>query len=224
MTESYPANWAMFGCAAVENDAAPVETTRAAKSHTPARRLELIADLVSPEALEPNQRLIQRLKIVDADAAHLLQRLELPLIKPVHHIGHLLPFLGEPHPHRPPVGGRALMVDVAGIDQLLEIVRDVGAEIEAAARELAGRQFGIADVEQQQSLHAVDVRAAQAFKFIFDDINKQSMKPLDKLQGNKIAPLEIFYLRRARIRPLFQDYTHRLPSLVVVKSPTWRGL
>jgi hypothetical protein len=34
MTESYPANLAIFGCAAVENDAAPVETTRAAKSHT----------------------------------------------------------------------------------------------------------------------------------------------------------------------------------------------
>ena len=34
MTESYPANLVIFGCAAVENDAAPVETTRAAKSHT----------------------------------------------------------------------------------------------------------------------------------------------------------------------------------------------
>src|SRR4029078_10475780 len=117
-----------------------------------------------------------------------------------------------------------MRVVVAGSDQLVEWVGAVGAEIEAAARELAGRQFGIADVDKQQCLHAVDVRAAQAFKFIFDDINKQSMKPLDKLQGNKIAPLEIFYLRRARMRPLFQDYTHRLPSLVVVKSPTWRGL
>src|SRR5262249_46635551 len=69
------------------------------------RRSELIADLVGPEALEPNQGLVQRLEVVRADAAHLLQRLELPLVEPIHDLAHLPPFLCEAHPDRPAVAG-----------------------------------------------------------------------------------------------------------------------
>ena len=93
------------------------------------------------------------------------------------------------------------MVDVAGIDQLLQIVGDVGAEIIAAAGELAGGQLGIADIVEQQSLHAIDVGTAQAFEFVFDHVEQQSMKPLDELQGNKIAALEVFCLIGGRTRP-----------------------
>ena len=44
------------------------------------------------------------------------------------------------------------------------------------------------------------------------------MKPLDELQGNKIAALEVFWLLSSarHVRPYIQGYTHRLPSLVVV--------
>src|SRR3990170_535861 len=75
-------------------------------------RSELVADLVGPEALEPNQGLVERLQVIGREAADLLQGLELALIEPVHHLAHLLPFVGEADPHRPAVGLRALMVDV----------------------------------------------------------------------------------------------------------------
>ncbi len=84
-----------------------------------------------------------------ADAADLLQGLELALEQSVHHLADLLPLVGEPDAHRAAVGGRALMIDVAGIDQLLEIVGDVRAEIVAAAGQLAGGQLGIADIVEQ---------------------------------------------------------------------------
>ena len=42
--------------------------------------LELVTDLVRPEAFEPDQSLVQNLQVVGTDAAHLLQRAQLTLV------------------------------------------------------------------------------------------------------------------------------------------------
>jgi hypothetical protein len=61
--------------------------------------LQLVADLVGPEALKTNERLVERLKVVRGDAANLLQRFQLAQIKAIDHLAHVLAFFGEPHPH-----------------------------------------------------------------------------------------------------------------------------
>jgi len=54
------------------------------------------------------------------------------------------------------------MIEETHLDELLEIVRDVRAEIVAARAQLARGQLLVADVEQQQRLDGVDVGAALA--------------------------------------------------------------
>jgi hypothetical protein len=100
------------------------------------------------------------------------------------------------------------VVDIAGLNQLLQVVGDIRAEIVAAAGQLSRRQFGVADVVQEQRLHAVHVGTAQAFELILDDVEKQSMQTLNELQGHQIAALEIFWLLCTGTSPYSQDHCH----------------
>ena len=77
------------------------------------------------------------------------------------------------------------------LDQLLEIVRDVRAEIVAARAQLAGGQLGVADIEQEQRLHAVHVRAAAAVEFVLDDVEKPPVQTLHERQRLEIERLRI---------------------------------
>ena len=82
-------------------------------------------------------------------------------------------------------------MDVAHLDQLLEIVGDVRAEIVAARPQFAGRQLGFADVEQKQRLDAVDVGAAGAVEFVLDHVEQPPMQTLDQRQRLQIKRLEV---------------------------------
>ena len=53
------------------------------------------------------------------------------------------------------------MIEEAHLDELLQIVGDVGAKIVAARAQLARGQLLVADVEEQQRLDGVDVGAAR---------------------------------------------------------------
>src|SRR5262249_51625379 len=151
--------------------------------------LEPVTDLIGPEPLKPDQGFVERLKIVVIDAADLLQGLQLPLIERADHLRDFLPLIGEADPHGTPIGIRALVVDVAGLNQLLEIVGDVRAKIVAAACELAGGKLGVANIVEEQGLDTVHIGTAQAFELILDDVQQQPMQPLDQLQGNQITTL-----------------------------------
>ena len=87
-------------------------------------------------------------------------------------------------------------MDVTAFDQLLEIVGDVGAQIMAARAQLARRQFLIADIEQQQRLHAVDLAFVAAIQFVLDHVEQLTMQPLDEIEGLEIVLAE----RIARLR------------------------
>ena len=94
---------------------------------------------------------------------------------------------------------------IAHLDQLLDVVGDVGAEIIAAGAQLAGGQFLVADVVEQQSLHRVDVGAAAAVELVLDDVEQPAMQPLHHVEGFEIygahggdtlrAGLAVFLLR-----------------------------
>lgn len=75
------------------------------------------------------------------------------------------------------------MIEEAELDELLQIVGDVGAEIVAARAQLARGQLLVADVVEQESLHRVDVRAAAAIEFVLDHVEQPAMQPLHQSQG-----------------------------------------
>ncbi len=57
----------------------------------------------------------------------------------------------------------------------------------AAGAQLAGRQFLIADVEQHQGLHAVDLEFAAPFQLVLDDIEKLPVQTFDQGQRLEIT-------------------------------------
>src|SRR6201998_4569992 len=107
-------------------------------------------DRVGPEPLEPVQRLVQRRELLVRDAADLLHRLDVLLIERLDDAADFLALRGEADTDRTAIHARALMIEEAEFDQLLQIVRDVGAEVIAARAQLTRGQFFVADVIEQQ--------------------------------------------------------------------------
>ena len=96
---------------------------------------------------------------------------------------------GQADADRAAIDARTLMIEEAELDELLEVVGDVGAEVVAARAQLARGQFLVADVIEQQRLHRIDVGAAAAIEFILDDIEQAAMQPLHQSQCFKIERL-----------------------------------
>src|ERR1700760_4854762 len=136
------------------------------------RCLEAIQDLVGPEPLEAIQRLVQRRELLVRDAADLLDRLDVLLIERIDDAADLLTLRGQGNADRAAINARALMIEEAELDELLQIVGDVGAEIVAARAQLARGQLLVADVVEQERLHRVDVGAASAIEFVLDDVEQ----------------------------------------------------
>src|SRR5262245_33826037 len=109
------------------------------------------------------------------------------LVELLHDLVDLLALLGEADAHRAAVETRPLVMQIAHLDELLQIVGNVRAEVVAARAQLTSGKFGIADVEQEQRLHAVDVRTPAPIKLILDDVEQATMKALDKRQGLEIG-------------------------------------
>src|SRR5215471_6845933 len=139
---------------------------------------ETIQDLVGPEPLEAMQRLVQRRELLVRDAADLLDRLDVLLIQRLDDAADLLALRGQANAHRAAINARALMIEEAELDQLLQVVGDVGAEIVTARAQLARGQLLVADVVEQERLHRIDVGTAAAIEFILDDVEQTAMQPL----------------------------------------------
>jgi hypothetical protein len=73
-------------------------------------------------------------------------------------------------------------VDVAHINELLEIVGDVGAQIIAPRLQLSGGQFAFADVIEQQRLDAVELGSVQTVGEVSGDDVKGLNKALVRLE------------------------------------------
>src|SRR6201993_5288752 len=106
------------------------------------------------------QRLVQRRELLVRDTADLLDRLDVLLIERIDDAADLLTLRGQANADRAAINARALMIEEPELDELLQIVEDVGAEIVAARAQLARGQLLVADVVEQERLHRVDVGAA----------------------------------------------------------------
>src|SRR3569623_2077476 len=105
-----------------------------------------IQDLVGPEPLKAMQRLVQRRELIVRDAADLLHRLDVLLEQRIDDVADFLALLGQADANRTAINARTLMIEEAHLDELLEIVRDVRAEIVTTRTQFTGGQFLVADV------------------------------------------------------------------------------
>src|SRR5215472_1784625 len=168
------------------------------------RSLETVENLVGPEPLETMQRLVERAELLGIDAADLLHRAHVLLVERIDDVAHLAALVGELDAHRAAVDARALVIKEAHLDELLEIVGDVGAEIVAARAQLAGGQLLLSDIVQQQGLYRIDVGAAATVELVLDDVEQAAMQPLDQGQGFEIKRTDVVEPRFAigRLRRL----------------------
>ncbi len=71
----------------------------------------------------------------------------------------------------------------AQINELPDIIGNIGAEVITAGAQLACRYLGVADVVKQKRLHRVNVVAIAPVKFVPDHIEQSMMKALHQRQG-----------------------------------------
>src|SRR5882762_7367490 len=158
---------------------------------------ETIQDLVGPEPLEPVQRLVQRRELVVRDAADLLHGLDVLLIERIDDAADFLALRGQANTDRAAIDARALMIEEAEFNQLLQIVGDVGAEVVAAGAQFARGQFLVADVIEQQRLHRIDVGAAATIELVLDHVEQAAVQPLHQSQCFEIERLHRSFARSA---------------------------
>src|SRR5262249_321858 len=103
--------------------------------------LEPIENLVGPEPLQPMQRLVESSELVGGDAAHLFDGADMLLIERLDGVADLPALLGQLDAHRTAVDARTLMIEETHLDQLLQIVGNIGAKIVAARAQLAGSEL-----------------------------------------------------------------------------------
>src|SRR5262249_39072897 len=144
--------------------------------------LEPEADLIDPEALQALQGHAEQVEIGRRDVADGIERTQMPVEQLLQHVTYRLALARQTHQDRTTVCFRALMMDVARLDQLLQIVRDVRAEIMPTRAQFAGGQFLVADVEQQQRLDAVDLALIAAVKFVLDYVEQLAVQTLNQIE------------------------------------------
>src|SRR5437773_11660417 len=127
---------------------------------------EPIQDLVGPEPLEAMQRLVQRRELLVGDAADLLHRLDVLLVERVDDLADFLAPRGQADADRAAIDARALMIEEAELDELLEVIGDVGAEVITARAQFARGQLLVAGVIEQPCLHRIDVGGASAIELL----------------------------------------------------------
>src|ERR1700752_2573979 len=109
-------------------------------------QLDLRAGNSGPELLEPTQRDASSLKIIRSEFG-LRQHLEMTLMHCRQAVPQLTSLFGKMNVGRAAVVQRALLHEVAVLDHLLDIVRDVRAEVAAPQRQFADGHFGITNAK-----------------------------------------------------------------------------
>jgi hypothetical protein len=75
---------------------------------------------------------------------------------------------------------RALLLQLAVLNHLLDVIGHVGAQIVAALRQLTDGQFIGSDIEQDERLDVINVPDALAIKLGFNDIKELTVHPFDQ--------------------------------------------
>src|SRR5688500_2432775 len=87
--------------------------------------LELVENLVDPEALKPSESIVEAVAFVVAQTADLVDGLTVTIIKLVDYLSDFFAFWRQVDANGTAVRAGALLENVAGLDELLEIVGDV---------------------------------------------------------------------------------------------------
>src|SRR5262249_14366849 len=87
-------------------------------------RLEPVTHLIEPESFQTTEADVHGLEVLGAHVANGLDRFEMALEQLHDHVADLVALLRQADMHRAAIDIRTLMIDVAGLDQLLQIVRD----------------------------------------------------------------------------------------------------
>src|SRR5215510_705882 len=98
----------------------PVFSKSPAWSFTWPKISEPIQDMIGPEPLEPVQRLVQRRELLVRDAADLLHGLDVLLIQRIDDLADFLALRGQADADRATIDARALVIEEAELDELLE--------------------------------------------------------------------------------------------------------
>src|SRR5690242_430231 len=91
-------------------------------SPRPGENSKPIKNLVGPEALEAMQRLVQRRELLIRDAADLFDGLDVLLIERIDDAADFLALRGQTDADRTAIDARALMIEEAELDELLQVV------------------------------------------------------------------------------------------------------
>src|SRR5262249_4950252 len=145
---------------------------------TTERRSQPVEDLIGPEPLQALQRLVQRRELIAVEAPYLDDGRDVLLVQHLDDVAYLASLVGKLDPNGAPVDPRTLMIEISHLDQLLEVVGYIGAEIVAARAQLAGGEILIADIVEKQCLHGIDVGAAPAVELVLDHVEEAPMQPL----------------------------------------------
>jgi hypothetical protein len=103
--------------------------------------------------------MVHALEIIDRDAAEMLDDADVLFIELPDDVVHLSALLGQADAHGATVDARAMMVQIADIDELLDVVGDVRPEIIAARTQLARRDNAASPPRQRRER----IRSPRAF-------------------------------------------------------------
>ena len=99
---------------------------------------------------------------------------------------HFLALRGEANANRTAIHTAALMAEVAKLNELLDVVGNVRAEIIAAGAQLTRRHIVVADVIQQQCLNRIDIGATATIELVLDHVKEAAVKTLNQGERFKI--------------------------------------
>ena len=159
-----------------------------------------VPDLIGPEAFEPDQRLVKPCELLGSDTAALLDRGDMFVIEGRDDVMNVTALVGQPDSHGAAVNPRARMMQIAGFDQFLDIVRDVRTEVIAARAQFASGQLLVGDIIQQQGLNGVDIAAAAPVEFVFDHVEKTAAQRELGLRDRSAEPRQTGQREPARPR------------------------
>src|SRR5262249_26284571 len=148
-------------------------------------------------------------EIALGDVAHSLDRIEVAFEQLADDLANGDALIRQADMDRTAIDIGAFVANKTGLDQLLQIVGDVRAEIMAARAQLAGGQFLVADVEEKQRLDAVDFALAAAIKLVLDYIQKLAVQTLHQTQTLEITRAKL--LRLFGFHSKFDFTQHLIP-------------
>src|SRR5690606_29219271 len=111
--------------------------------------------------------------------------------------GDFQPLLARSHVGGAPIVRRSFLDEIAVLNQLLHVVGDVGPEVVAPLGQLSDGKLALANVEQDEGLHVIEIPDAALVDFGLDDFKTLPVQSLNHSYSLNIngfhAPISVHY-------------------------------